>query len=96
MGTTGPCWDNKQRCEPAGASRKLPSLKRVLEEAEETEEAPKQKQAHVVGNNSEMAKLNRTLWAVSEGIQGVIQGIDDPRKMVIKILGVLLNIWGVM
>ena len=91
-----PCWDNKQWCEPAGASRKLPSLKRVPEEAEELEEALKWKRAHVAGSNSEMAELNRMLRSISEGIQGVIRGIDDRRKNDVKILGVLLDIWSVM
>ena len=91
-----PCQDNKQWCEPARASGKLPSLKRVLEEAEELEEAPKWKQVCVAGSNLEMVELNRMLQSISEGIQGVIGGIDDWRKNDVKILGVLLDIWSVM
>ena len=86
-----PCRDNKQWCEP-----KLPSLKRIPEEVEELEEALKQKWAHVVGGNLEMAELNRMLRSISEGIQGVIGGIDDQRKNNVKILGVLHDIRSVM
>ena len=32
-----PCWDNKQRCEPVGASGAHPPLKRIMEEPEDTE-----------------------------------------------------------
>jgi len=71
---------------------KQPFLKRILEEGEEPEEAPKRKQARVVGSNSEMVELNKTLQSISEGIQGVIRGIDDRRKNDVKILGALLDI----
>ena len=89
------CRDNKQHCEPQLES-KQPSLKRVPEEGEELEGAPKRKQAHVVGRNSEMAELNKMLRSISEGIQGIIGGIEDRRKMDVKIHGVLLNIQSVM
>ena len=89
-------WDNKQKCKPVRAGRKLSSLKRVPEEAEEAEGPLKQKWAHVTGNTSEMLDLNRTLQAISEGIQGVILGIEDRRKMDVKILGVLQDIWSAM
>jgi len=90
-----PCQDNKQHCEPQLES-KQPSLKRVPEEGEEPEEALKWKQTCVMGSNSEMAELNRTLRSISEGIQGVIGGIEDRRKMDVKIHRVLLDIWSMM
>ena len=43
-----------------------------------------------------MAELNKTLRSISEGIQGVIGGIEDWRKMDVKIHGVLLDIRSTM
>jgi len=43
-----------------------------------------------------MAELNRTLRSILEGIQGVIGGIEDRRKMDVKIHGVLLDIRSAM
>ena len=43
-----------------------------------------------------MAELNRTLRSISEEIQGVIRGIEDQRKMDMKIHGVLLDIQSTM
>ena len=39
-----------------------------------------------------MVELNKTLWSILEGIQGIIRGIDDWRKMDVKIHGVFLDI----
>ena len=54
------------------------------------------KWARVVGNSSELLKLNKTLKAVLEGIQGIIRGIEDQRRNDVKILGVLQDIWSAM
>ena len=90
------CWDNKQRCEPVGASGALPPLKRIMEELKDMEGALKQKQAQVVGNSLELLELNKTLKEVPEGIQGVIGGIKDQRRMDSKILGILQEIQSTM
>ena len=50
----------------------------------------------VVGNSLELLKLNKTLKAVLEGIQGIIGGIEDQRRNDIKILCVLQDIWSVI
>jgi len=90
-----PCQDNKQRCEPVRAGGVVPQ-KRITEEPEDAEGALKWKQAQVAGNSLELLELNKTLKAMSEGIQGLIGGVDDRRKMDLKILGVLQDIQSVM
>ena len=50
----------------------------------------------MAGNSLELLELNKNLKAMSEGIQGLIGGVDDWRKMDLKILGVLQDIWSVM
>jgi len=46
----------------------------------------------VVGNSSELLELNKMLKEISEGIQGVIGGVNDQRRMDVKVLGVLQDI----
>jgi len=90
------CWDNKQCCEPVGASGALSSLKRIAEDLEDVEGAPKKKRVQVVGNSLELLELNKTLKEISEGIQGGIGGINDWRRMDAKVLSVLQDIWSLM
>ena len=50
----------------------------------------------MVGNSLELSNLNKTLKPVSEGIQGLIRGIEDWRKMDVNIFRVLQDTWSAM
>ena len=78
---------------PSELAELTPLLKRISEELEDAEGAPKWKGAWVVGNSLELLELNMMLKAILEGIQGVIGGTNVQRRMDAKILGVLQDIW---
>jgi len=85
-----PCWDNKQKCKPVGASRAQVPLKGIWEESEDMETGAKKWRkvfSGVLAMVGSLMELGETMKMILAGIQLLRMKMDEWRKINMGVIG---------